>query len=163
MRSNLDGSNIEIIVYTSGRPQAIDVDPVAGYVYYSTEYGYGPTGIWRANIATGAEQLLASPPGSPYIEGVALRSSDTLYFGDWYTGEVWSMDANTGNILGPICGSSYQIGDIELDIAGGRMYVADWYTSRIGVYPLDGGTLMYEIDPIQAGSISYGLALDLDD
>lgn len=149
-RSDLDGSNIEVVTGTSMTPWALAVDPVNSKLYYSESNGASAK-IFRLGFdGSGKDNLLATTAGS--IRGLELDlTNDKVYWHEMESGISKIGRANfDGSDLEYIIEGLIFLDDIALDVDADRIY---WTRPPHGADPpliqyanLDGSAITTLVD-----------------
>ncbi len=134
-RSDLDGSNIEVLVDTGlNVPAGIALDLVGGKVYWTD---YGNHTIMRADLdGTNAETIL-SDLDNPW--GIVVDSArGRIYWTSRYRNKIRQANLDGSSVEEMIVEGSRQLWGIAIDTAAGKLYVADGFTETIRRADLDG-------------------------
>jgi sugar lactone lactonase YvrE len=156
-RANPDGTGVETVTTSvrGARGMALDV---GGDKVYWAEVSGPVEGINRANLdGTDVENLARR--GEP--SGVALDTgAGKIYWGNRNPGGIGSIErANLdGSGVETLLGSVAEPQEIELDVAGGKMYFVDSTIGELARANLDGSGLETLVTGLNLGA---GLALDL--
>ena len=160
-RANADGSQATTVALAPGSlPEGLALDAASGRLYW------GEAAWTNARVMT-APPTLASPTalvtGLSCVRGVAVASGNGIYF--------TSSNLNAGGLVqrAPLAGGSpvtllnsgpaANPRGIALDVAGNRLYFADFDQGRIVSTLLDGSSPVTLVST-GAGSGPYGIALD---
>ena len=159
-RSDLDGSNIQTLSRWSG-PGDIALDVAGGKMYSTGRYA-----IHRADLDGSNIENFPLPNELDYFGqgGIALDvAGGKMYWTNWYNdrdrrnkfSSIRRVDLDGSNIETLVTAPGLdRLGDIALDVAGGKMYFTDRGLSTIHRADLDG----YNIETLVTGSAS-GIAL----
>ena len=161
-RSNLDGSQIEVLVNLLGTngPTGLALDVAAGKMYWTS---WSPNEIQRANLdGSQVETLIKSGltnPGSIVLDVAAGK----MYWHDQdretERGKIRRANLDGSQVEDLVRSDlSYQY-SLALDVAAGKMYWTDFGTDKIRRANLDGS----QIEDLVTSGLSHplGLALDL--
>ncbi|HUU31358.1 MAG TPA: DUF5050 domain-containing protein [Phycisphaerae bacterium] len=134
-RANMDGSDMEIIVSALQDPRGIDLDLVAGHVYWA-EHETGK--ITRANLnGTDVTTLIMSP--IPWTIELDVPG-DKMYWTDRQTHRLYRANLNGSSMEEMFwLGTNFSSGqDIALDLPNGKVYYTDHYNNVIRRANFDG-------------------------
>jgi DNA-binding beta-propeller fold protein YncE len=135
-RCDYNGSGA-ITIATGGGPQAIEVDPVAGKVFWADWRGTPQIGM--ANLdGTNPQTLISLPPGG-HPSGITVDpTTATLYWSDFASGEVSSISYSGGPVSTILTGLFHPAG-LDLELTSNRLYVVSGGT--LGWSAPSGGAL----------------------
>ena len=128
-RANLDGSGREVLISGAfSNAFGIDLDVTAGKMYLVDTGGFGvgsAPSLSRANLdGSGLEVLV--PGGRP--TGISLDlQNEKIYWTDYSSAvNVFRSDLDGSNVEEVLSAGLHKPYDIALDLAAGKMYLADW-------------------------------------
>ena len=149
-RANLDGTEIEDLVFTNVQRLALDVG--AGKMYWTDN---GLVGIRRANLdGTNVETIVT---GSNFAIGLDLIGGK-IYWSDILAGKIQRANLDGTGIEDLITGLGFPIA-LALDVGAGKMYWTDQGTDKIHRANLDGTGIE---DLVSGLPNPNGIALDID-
>ncbi len=151
-RSNLDGTNVELIVGSGNENvHELDVDPIGGKLYWLDNMG-GQASLRRANLDGSNVQTLLS---LSWANGLDIDVYGGKLYWTQYTGQIYRANLDGTNVeLLLDFGAPFDIA-----LACGKMYWSDWYSGKIHRANLDGtGVEVIQTNLGDAG----GLAVDFD-
>ncbi len=116
LRSDLDGSNLEIInVQDLDRPGAITLDPAAGHMYWLAW-----DSLQRANL-DGSDTMTILTPNPNSRDGLALDLlRGHIYWIDNFG--IRRADLDGSNVVNVVADSEIDFRGLALDVAAGKMY-----------------------------------------
>ena len=144
MRSNLDGSEVEILVSGLSHPSDIAVDLSGGKIYW-TVTSSGPGKIQRANLdGSEVEDLVTTGLLGPIGIDVDILNQH-IYWVDPYSDKIQRANLDGSDVIDAvhIPGSFTYPYDIALDVAEEQIYWTDWGTDKIQRAGMDGSGLEY--------------------
>jgi DNA-binding beta-propeller fold protein YncE len=139
-RSNLDGTGVEDLITTS-IPQSIDLDLVGCKIYWGTI-----ADVRRADLDGTSEQVLAATPDADYTLGIAVDNAGGKVY--WIVNDFdeirrANLDGTAQELLftiPPVFDPSISLGlgDLDLDVAAGKMYFTNFIAGTIQRANMDG-------------------------
>ncbi len=152
-KSNLDGTNIEIINNYLVFPREIDLDITNGKMYW-IDLGI----IQRSNLdGTSVEDLVTTGLSDPY--GIALDvTNGKMYWTDYGTDKIQRSNLDGTMIEDLVTTGLSTPSSIALDLSNGKMYWTDYGTHKIQRSNLD-GTMIEDL--VTGLSDPIGIALDV--
>ncbi|UCH85524.1 MAG: T9SS type A sorting domain-containing protein [Candidatus Latescibacterota bacterium] len=155
-RSDLDGSNIEVIHTGLSGPYGVALDVPSGKLYW-TEFSAGL--VRRSNLnGTNIEDLITT--GLNHPNGIALDlDSGKIYGTDGGSpGKIFLANLNGSGFEWLITTRLSQPMEIALDVDGGKMYWCDLGTDSLYRADLDGAN----IEALLASEYGTPVGIDLD-
>jgi hypothetical protein len=153
MRSNLDGSDVEIIIDTLGDPTGLAIDNENEFLYIGLA-GESDS-VVRVNFdGTGVETLITTESG---VSGIVLDSENgKIYYSLFGAGKIKRADLD-GNNIETIVDPINSPGDFNIDFAAGKIYWTEYFEGNLNKCNLDGT----EVETIISGQM-YPSHLFLD-
>ena len=153
-RSNLDGSDVEVVLSGLSSPIGIALDISGGKMYWT---GGSSDKIRRANLnGTSVEDILTGLD-DPY--NIRLDVSDgKVYWTERGSDKIRRANLNGTSVEDLVTSGSHIDGGIALDTTNGKMYWADWYNGSIRRYNLNGSSAEVLLTGLDRPS---GIALDV--
>ncbi len=157
VRANLDGSNVESLIFGLNHPQDIFLDLAAGKMYWNEI-----TGIFRANLG-GSDVEALDLKGLERPAGIALDEvAEKIYWTDvpaLGTPSIRRADLDGSNVEYLITTGLVVPVGIALDLTANQMYWTDQSAKKIQRADLDGSNVE---DLVTTGlEAPNGIALDL--
>jgi PKD repeat protein len=154
LRSNLDGSGLEEVIYDGiSAPWGIALDIPGGKMYWTD---FTAQKVQRANLdGTGIEDLFSTPGTG--VEGIELDlTNNKIYCSTGYTIRKSDLDgSNLETITFAINRERYTF---DLDIPNGKIYLVNYSDGKIETSNLDGSNLT---DIVTGLTLPSDIKLDL--
>jgi hypothetical protein len=139
-RSNLDGSQQELLFNVSDYIMDFAVEPISGRIYWTSSQGWPNSGaVWRANYDGSNREQIASGLWGPYALALDAEQGKVYFSDSWTSGptaydntlRVANLDGSDPRILinfGPMDGAyDLSIGDLVPEPASAGLATTAWF------------------------------------
>lgn len=139
-RSNYDGTGATQVL-ASPYAEDVEIDPVAGKIFWVDSWGGPSVNIYAANLNGSGQQTLVTFPGNTIVSGLAVDpGAQTVFWSDYVAGTV-SAIPYAGGTPTTILGGYPWVAGLEYEATTNRLYIVNKGSASVAWMNPSGGPL----------------------